>query len=91
MPFETALPDPFDWSDLGSRTARPEMARLTLARKIATVVLIVWKRGASSASTAFHLNPDGEYGRRDSRYDPDENRHQRQTLHGQPPSESAHL
>jgi hypothetical protein len=46
-PFETALPDPFDWSDLGSRTARPEMARLTLARKIATVVLIVWNRGAS--------------------------------------------
>ena len=24
---------------------RPEMARLTLARKIATIVLIVWKRG----------------------------------------------
>jgi hypothetical protein len=26
---------------------RPEMARLTLARKIATIVLIVWKRGVS--------------------------------------------
>jgi len=26
---------------------RPEMARLTLARKIATIVLIVWKKGVS--------------------------------------------
>jgi len=26
---------------------RPEMARLTLARKIATIVLILWKKGAS--------------------------------------------
>jgi hypothetical protein len=26
---------------------RPEMARLTLARKIATIVLIVWKRGVN--------------------------------------------
>ena len=34
---------------------RPEMARLTLARKIATIVLIVWKRGASF--DAQHLKP----------------------------------
>jgi hypothetical protein len=27
---------------------QPEMARLTLARKIATIVLIVWKRGTAS-------------------------------------------
>jgi transposase len=34
---------------------RPEMARLTLARKIATIVLIVWKRGVSF--DAQHLKP----------------------------------
>ena len=34
---------------------RPEMARLTLARKIATIVLIVWKRGA--CFDAQHLKP----------------------------------
>jgi hypothetical protein len=32
---------------------RPEMARLTLARKIATIVLIVWKKGVSC--DAHHL------------------------------------
>src|SRR6202158_1208466 len=34
---------------------RPEMARLTLARKIRTIVLIVWKRGA--CFDAQHLKP----------------------------------
>ena len=34
---------------------RPEMARLTLARKIATIVLMVWKRGA--CFDAHHLKP----------------------------------
>jgi transposase len=34
---------------------RPEMARLTLARKIATIVLIVWKRGV--CFDAHHLKP----------------------------------
>jgi hypothetical protein len=34
---------------------RSEMARLTLARKIATIVLIVWKRGVSF--DAQHLKP----------------------------------
>ena len=34
---------------------RPEMARLTLARKIATIVLIVWKRGV--CFDAKHLKP----------------------------------
>jgi transposase len=34
---------------------KPEMARLTLARKIATVTLIVWKRGVSF--DARYLNP----------------------------------
>jgi hypothetical protein len=27
---------------------RPEMARLTLARKIAAIILIVWKKGATA-------------------------------------------
>ena len=34
---------------------RAEMARLTLARKIATIVLIVWKRGV--CFDAQHLKP----------------------------------
>ena len=33
------------YAALVSKGMRPEMARLTLARKIATIVLIVWKRG----------------------------------------------
>jgi len=38
---------PFEefYAALLAKGMRPEMARLTLARKIATVVLIVWKRG----------------------------------------------
>jgi hypothetical protein len=34
---------------------RPEMARLTLARKIATIVLMEWKRGVRF--DAQHLKP----------------------------------
>ena len=35
------------YTALLAKGIRPEMARLTLARKIATIVLIVWKRGVS--------------------------------------------
>jgi hypothetical protein len=34
---------------------RPEMARLTLARKIASIILIIWKKGARFE--AQHLKP----------------------------------
>jgi transposase len=42
-------PGPFAefYATLLAKGMRPEMARLTLARKIATIVLIVWKRGVS--------------------------------------------
>ena len=42
-------PGPFQefYEALLAKGMRPEMARLTLARKIATIVLIVWKRGVS--------------------------------------------
>jgi transposase len=42
-------PGPFQefYAALVTKGMRPEMARLTLARKIATIVLIVWKRGVS--------------------------------------------
>jgi transposase len=42
-------PGPFQefHAALVAKGMRPEMARLTLARKIATIVLIVWKRGVS--------------------------------------------
>jgi transposase len=42
-------PGPFRefYEALLAKGMRPEMARLTLARKIATIVLIVWKRGVS--------------------------------------------
>jgi transposase len=43
------------YSALLTKGMRPEMARLTLARKIATIVLIVWKRGVSF--DAQHLKP----------------------------------
>jgi transposase len=55
----TALtkPGPFQefYMALVAKGMRPEMARLTLARKIATIVLIVWKRGA--CFDASHLKP----------------------------------
>jgi hypothetical protein len=38
-----------------SKGIRPEMARLSLARKIAAITLIVWKRGVSF--DAKYLNP----------------------------------
>ena len=42
-------PGPFQefYAALVAKGMRPEMARLTLARKIATIVLIVWKKGVS--------------------------------------------
>src|ERR1700680_2195220 len=45
----SSKPGPFQefYTALLSKGIRPEMARLTLARKIATIALIVWKRGAS--------------------------------------------
>ena len=43
------------YATLLSKGIRPEMARLTLARKIATIVLIVWKRGV--CFEAQHLKP----------------------------------
>jgi len=43
----SSKPGPFAqfYAALVAKGMRPEMARLTLARKIATIVLIVWKRG----------------------------------------------
>jgi transposase len=50
-------PGPFAefYAELLAKGMRQEMARLTLARKIATVVLIVWKRGV--CFDAQHLKP----------------------------------
>src|SRR5262249_16343158 len=43
----SSKPGPFQelYTALLAKGMRPEMARLTLARKIATIVLIVWKKG----------------------------------------------
>jgi hypothetical protein len=43
------------YAALLAKGIRPEMARLTLARKIATVVFIVWKKGV--CFDAQHLKP----------------------------------
>jgi hypothetical protein len=43
------------YAALLAKGMRPEMARLTLARKIGTIVLIEWKRGVSF--DAQHLKP----------------------------------
>jgi transposase len=45
----SSKPGPFQefYTALLSKGLRPKMARLTLARKIATIVLIVWKKGVS--------------------------------------------
>jgi transposase len=53
----SSKPGPFQefYTALLNKGIRPEMARLTLARKIATIVLIVWKRGA--CFDAQHLKP----------------------------------
>ena len=50
-------PGPFQefYTALLAKGMRAEMARLTLARKIATIVLIVWKKGVSF--DAQHLKP----------------------------------
>jgi hypothetical protein len=43
----SSKPGPFAefYAALVAKGMRPEMARLTLARKIATIVLMVWKKG----------------------------------------------
>ena len=53
----SSKPCPFQefYAALVAKGMRPEMARLTLARKIATIVLIVWKRGV--CFDANHLKP----------------------------------
>src|SRR5258705_491093 len=53
----SSKPGPFQefYTALLTKGLRPEMARLTLARKIATIVLLVWKRGA--CFDAQHLKP----------------------------------
>src|SRR4030081_2009334 len=53
----SSKPGPFQefYTALLTKGIRPEMARLTLARKIATIVLIVWRRGA--CFDAQHLKP----------------------------------
>jgi len=53
----SSKPGPFQefYTALLSKGISPEMARLTLARKIATILLIVWKRGA--CFDAQHLKP----------------------------------
>jgi transposase len=53
----SAKPGPFEefYAALLAKGMRPEMARLTLARKIATIVLIVWKKGV--CFDAQHLKP----------------------------------
>jgi transposase len=50
-------PGPFEkfYAALVAKGAKPEMARLTLARKIATIVLILWKKGV--CFDAQHLKP----------------------------------
>jgi len=53
----SSKPGPFQefYTALLANGMRPEMARLTLARKIATIVLIVWKRGV--CFDVQHLKP----------------------------------
>jgi hypothetical protein len=53
----SSKPGPFQefYTALLTKGIQPEMARLTLARKIATIVLIVWKRGV--CFDAQHLKP----------------------------------
>src|SRR5215510_4411215 len=53
----SSKPDPFAdfYAALVAKGMKPEMARLTLARKIATIVLIIWKKGV--CFDAQHLKP----------------------------------
>ena len=48
---------PFEqfYAALVAKGMKPEMARLTLSRKIATIVLLVWKKGVRF--DAQHLKP----------------------------------
>jgi transposase len=52
-----AKPGPFQefYEALVAKGIQPEMARLTLARKIATITLVIWKRGV--CFDAEHLKP----------------------------------
>jgi transposase len=52
-----AKPGPFQefYNSLVAKGIRPEMARLTLARKIAAITLIIWKKGVHF--DAKHLKP----------------------------------
>ena len=53
----SSKPGPFQefYQALLTKGIRPEMARLTLARKIAAIALIIWKKGVSF--DAKHLKP----------------------------------
>jgi len=53
----SSKPGPFQefYTALLTKGIRPEMARLTLARKIATIVLMMWKKGV--CFDAQHLKP----------------------------------
>src|SRR5260370_10329736 len=53
----SSKPGPFQefYAALLAKGMRPEMARLTFARKIATIVLVVWEKGGGVA--ARHLEP----------------------------------
>jgi hypothetical protein len=53
----SSKPGPFEafYATLIAKGMRPEMARLTLARKLATIVLIIWKKGV--CFDANHLKP----------------------------------
>jgi hypothetical protein len=53
----SSQPGPLEkfYAALVAKGMRPEMARLTLARKIAAIILIVWKRGV--CFDAQHLKP----------------------------------
>ena len=53
----SSKPGPFQefYTALLNKGIRPEMARLTLARKIAAIALIIWKKGVSF--DAKHLKP----------------------------------
>jgi ketol-acid reductoisomerase len=52
-----AKPGPFQefYNSLVAKGLRPEMARLSLARKIAAITLIIWKKGVQF--DAKHLKP----------------------------------
>ena len=57
----SSKPGPFEhfFAALDAKGLRPEMARLTLARKIATIVLMVWKKGVCFDASQSEAAPDG--------------------------------